>query len=555
MNELPREMSEEQFRALQAQGIVDEAKPGMTSSSTSQIGPISGMTANQTSSVFDSENFKKTALSSLNPVAGVVRGITGDIMAATPTFRNLEKAVPGAGEKILGEGGFIPSTKEVVGSALQTGSLFLGGAAGDIPFSKGLSQMAAPGLKTVAGAIPRLAGEGVAGAVWGAGQAMQENMSGSDIAKTAVYTGLLNMAIPVAGAMFRGVSNAIKGAFGGGLGEKLMTQIFKNTEDDIARMFKSETLVNLAKEDPVTYKRMVTNGIIKDKGAGPVLDKTLAREALERGLMGSTDSMAQLTYLNTLQAEEAARALATPTTMLKVPQKENYAKVLSEFLDEFKKQGFSTGAGDAGFLSERVKTAQTLLEKMAAAPAGQIDAETALWVRRYIDDMRQTKSYLMDPVLSAKQEALKTAADKLRGELATQIKGEVVYNGKKISFADLMDEYRFNIDAFDALVADAKRRGNTKLLNLTDMIVGGGGLAGGYPGTGLGAAAGIRAFQTPVALTNTAAFVQNPFGLSTLKQTFPQTVAGIKAGASAVGRTAYTGGVSNLTTNNIQGQY
>ena len=44
-----------------------------------------------------------------------------------------------------------------------------------------------------------------------------------------------------------------------------------------------------------------------------------------------------------------------------------------------------------------------------------------------------------------------------------------------------MKEYKFNIEAFDSLVADAVRRENVKLLSLTDILIGGGSVVSGPP--------------------------------------------------------------------------
>ena len=43
---------------------------------------------------------------------------------------------------------------------------------------------------------------------------------------------------------------------------------------------------------------------------------------------------------------------------------------------------------------------------------------------------------------------------------------------------------------------------NLVLLGLQDILIGGGGLASGVPGAGLGAMAAVRGFQQPFTLTN-----------------------------------------------------
>ena len=104
--------------------------------------------------------------------------------------------------------------------------------------------------------------------------------------------------------------------------------------------------------------------------------------------------------------------------------------------------------------------------------------------------MRNTSSFKLDPKLTPRQEEFKFATDTLRKKLS------------EAGLGNLMNEERIFIEAVDSIVTDAAKRQNVKLLNLTDFILGGGGMASGFPGAGIGAAAGVRAFQQPFTLTN-----------------------------------------------------
>ena len=89
-------------------------------------------------------------------------------------------------------------------------------------------------------------------------------------------------------------------------------------------------------------------------------------------------------------------------------------------------------------------------------------------------------------------------SDKLRGQLRSI----------NPTLAKQLERESYLINMIDDLVAEAVASRNRKLLNLTDILLGGGGLAGGFPGAGLGAAAGIRGFQMPAVQTRLASGLQ-----------------------------------------------
>ena len=113
-----------------------------------------------------------------------------------------------------------------------------------------------------------------------------------------------------------------------------------------------------------------------------------------------------------------------------------------------------------------------------------------LKVKRFLDGLRTSSSFRLDPNLVPRQEELKIAADVVRAKLHTVPQ-----------MSKLIQDERVFIQAFEALVDDAVRTGNKRLLGLTDVLLGGGGVASGFPGAGLGAMAAVRAGQTPRVLT------------------------------------------------------
>jgi hypothetical protein len=240
--------------------------------------------------------------------------------------------------------------------------------------------------------------------------------------------------------------------------KRIMSVIFKTAKDDLAK-----------------YYRTVAGG--------EKLNPTLAEEALNKGLKGSDENIAvySLQKLDEIEKEVQSFVKDFPK-LVPLPNKKSFIGLL----DTIKKQ-FS-----GGFFESRAKTAQALIDELKATKGGSATLESVLKIRRFIDKMRNTSSFRLDQKLTPRQEEFKMATNYLREKISQSGLGK------------LMNEERFFIQAFDSIVQNAVKSKNTKLLNLTDIIIGGGGLAGGFPGTGAGAATAIRAFQQSFTLTNMA---------------------------------------------------
>jgi hypothetical protein len=201
--------------------------------------------------------------------------------------------------------------------------------------------------------------------------------------------------------------------------------------------------------------------------------------------MGNSRNMAVYSFRKLASLEDDVSKFISNKKMsgetIKVDNIKGYKGLLETIKSQFK----------SGFFSERAKEADDLI-KAISKEKSDLSIETTLKLRRFIDKMRNTSSFRLDPTLSARQEEYKVAADTLRRKLSDA------------GLKDLMNEERIFIEAIDNIVADAARRQNNRLLNLTDYILGGGGLAAGAGGAGLGAAAAVRAFQQPITLTGLA---------------------------------------------------
>lgn len=291
--------------------------------------------------------------------------------------------------------------------------------------------------------------------------------SGSDLAvKTALMgedkkevkqAGILGAAsVPVIGALSK-VGSAVTKL----LPEKLYNSMFKIAKDDLAQ-----------------YYRTVAKG--------GEINPTLSQELLERKVFGSGENMA-VYALNKLDALENSvqafikEAPAGVPRIIKMENKTAYINLIETINKYFK----------GGIFSQRSKEASKMISELKSYK-NEIPMELALRMRRFLDKMRSTSSFKLDAKLAPKQEEYKVAADQLRGKLSDA------------GLKDLMSEERIFIQAFDAIVDDAVRRGNKNVLSLTDAILGGGGLATGLTGPALGAMAAYRAFQMPASLTGVA---------------------------------------------------
>lgn len=280
--------------------------------------------------------------------------------------------------------------------------------------------------------------------------------------KTAIQTRDLEESIKAAlfGA-FTPLASKVVGVAGEAitqkLPEKLYSQIFKVAEDDLRLMYETIT-------------------------KGQKLNPTLAREMLERNVKGSSKNMAIYSFKKLQELEQKLQTFVTNTKApMALNNKNDYLNLLNNIKKNF----------DKSFFSDRLNTVNSLIKEFNSVKGKSVNMETALKARRFFDSIRNTSSFRLDPTLSRTQEELKIAADMLRKELA-----------KNPIFKDIINEERVFIQAFDAIIDDAVKRKNKVLLGLTDVLLGGGGLAAGAGVGGVGLAGLVRGFQQPFTLTN-----------------------------------------------------
>lgn len=225
---------------------------------------------------------------------------------------------------------------------------------------------------------------------------------------------------------------------------------------------------------------------VRSLAKGKEVNPTLAKELLDRGLFGTAEDMA-ISSLNKL--DELEKAVKTTVQAKKltgqkivIDNKAGIKNLLTSIRDQFK----------LGLYTDRAKEADKLIKSLSGK-SNQIDIDTALAMRRFIDRSRNMSSFksISNPI-SAKQDEFRTAADQIRKKLS------------EAGLKDLMNEERIYINALSDITDFAVKQGKKNIIGPTDYILGGGGLAAGAPGAGLGVAAAARAFQQPASLTGVA---------------------------------------------------
>ncbi len=265
----------------------------------------------------------------------------------------------------------------------------------------------------------------------------------------------------VAGGLRGGLAIIGEGARALHLPERLYSTIFKNSAKDMITELKSGGLTTLQQNNPQKFQELVGKGIIKvSKDGSPVLNDTLAEQALDKGLRGSIRSMADEVVHGALDSEDKVQTIAnnySGNISLKEPQFQNvFRKIASEYEDV----GFGEIADEANSLADTIKNS-----------GGEVTAKVAVQVKRFLDRVRIATSFDKPVVnLSTSQGNLKTLADAVRSRV-NSIPG----------MGEVMKNYSFYIDALESLAREASRRGNNQVLSLIDSLFLSGAYAGNNP--------------------------------------------------------------------------
>lgn len=272
--------------------------------------------------------------------------------------------------------------------------------------------------------------------------------------------------------------------------EKLYTRIFKNNYKDMISELKSKGINTFAKTHPEQYQQFVKSGIIKTGiGGKQIVNESLAKQALDRGLKGNLTNMADRVVEDTIKLENDARKAARLSRKtIEVKGYKGLADILSETATRYK------NVGD-GSISKRALEFSTKLR----STGGKLNAEDGLKLRRYLDGVRNRASFDTQAPLSLTQENFKYWSNLVRNKLRN-VKG----------MEQIMDDYVFNIEALESLAREATRRGNNQVLGMMDALLLG---IGTLEPTSIGLAVGRRTLISPRVTTNLAQTIQRPGGV------------------------------------------
>lgn len=254
------------------------------------------------------------------------------------------------------------------------------------------------------------------------------------------------------GATAEGAQNYILGyALTGGDQKQALTQgltagILKGATSSVAEVMKGakvdEKLMNtIYKSD----KREESGILFGSK------NKTLAQEALDRGITGNVKQQAvQITEgMSDAETKIADEIEKAGNPMLKLDDPQRYIDAIQNRIDLLKKSGATTEA----------QGLETSLKSIS--PEGEIPANSALALRRLLDGLRQSKSFLMPTEeLVAQQAGLKEMTDTLRSKI-----NSIGVTG------DAMKDYQFFINAKDKLVKYAVSSKNKNTIDFFDRLI------------------------------------------------------------------------------------
>lgn len=299
------------------------------------------------------------------------------------------------------------------------------------------------------GALTRIAGKSIVqGVAAGAVNLAQTGGDFKSAKNTALTAGAARGAIATGGEIARGFN----------LPERLYSTIFKNSKSDMLQELNANGISALQKNNPEAFKKFVDEGLIKvTEGGRPILNNTVAEDALNKGLKGSIRGMANEVVSKTLESESLAKDLARNYSgTVSFPEKQ-YIKVLDEVAAQYENVGFGDLSKEANRLAGNLEISQ-----------GELSAEDALSMRRLLDKLRIASSFNPSNTnLSLSQSNFKFLADEARKRV-NSIPG----------MGEVMKNYSFYIDAMDALAKEATRRGNNQIISLIDSIFLGGALNG-----------------------------------------------------------------------------
>lgn len=365
--------------------------------------------------------------------------------------------------RILSRGGDV-TNRELVGSAAN----LVGNAV--LPFAGKALNTGKLGTRIAKGA-------GL-GAGFGAAGGLESGQDNAGVLLSTILGSAVGGTIPAVGAGLKSVAKNFGPAV---LPEKLYNVMFKNTSDDVFGQLRTTGIADIQKTDPELFKKAIKAGIVHlGKDGVYKIDETIAKQALDRNLRGSLETMAKSVVHTNVKSEVGVRDIVKNyKPKISVDNKKGLLNVLIGIKSDF--AGQYNEVADKKVINAMIKQVKT----------GKVDATTLLDMRRLLDKQRVASTYKTVPgKINISQESYKAASNSLRSKL-NSIKG----------VEKIMDDYAFSIEALEHIAKEATKRGNASALSLIDSILIGSGVAGGNPIAAGGLAASRKILGLPSVLT------------------------------------------------------
>ena len=249
--------------------------------------------------------------------------------------------------------------------------------------------------------------------------------------------GALGVDKPSAGNIAKDVALTTGGALAGGY-------VLGKAFNVVAKIIPSKFVSTIFKQSADDIKINIKTG-----GADPLQSEEVLRE----GFRGGSEKMMTQAW-NTMKQLEAQAQKTVAGKAVVVNNKSGYINLIKDYVGNLKKVSY-------GFEPEIAKEGRLLVSNLSKTKGNTIPGEIALQTRRFIDSVRRTSSFRLDPNLSPKEAAFKKAADVMRKNLSSQIDG----------LAPIMSRYRVHINAFEDLATYAAKTQNKDLFDLLDVFI------------------------------------------------------------------------------------
>lgn len=370
------------------------------------------------------------------------------------------------------------------------------------------------GLPAIVGAVTRVAGKALTEGVLTGGTTYLTTNDPEKAKTSGMWAGALS-------GVFGTVSELAKAYK---IPEKLMMKFFKDNELDVKKTLSTSWAADLKQSDPAKYADYVSKGLIKESKAGEVVvNKTLAKKAMDAGIYGSPEGMGKKIYGNLKAYEDDVRHIvADSTDDVTIPNAKALHETMLQKASELQTVGRGEEAAKALELAAKLKPSKSSTIPVSGNPAARVndilgtaavpkgsarlDPESALELKRFLDsEIAYTKGGVVPNSLV--QRNLEYWANEVRSKLAA-VTGKNT-TGQVVKLGDIMKSYADNMKMYQSVINFLKGKGNVGLASEMEMLTATHLLASGHPGAALGALS-LGMGKMPRTVTGLAKFINAP---------------------------------------------